>query len=309
MGAAHMARATTPGIDHNAPRTPSGSLGVSSQVLTPEQRAAAQQDRATAAQQDRLLDDAMTLSQADAQRAVPRPRTDNLNEKLARRIPPDNAVRTRASSRLKKRLSVQKNTWVKSLPNTRRNAIRDIASQEGVKRLELLNRSLASKHGNANQLPPNTHEAIRRIDSAISDYERNNVAVATVYTPAQPPPGMSNDDFADHLQGVSDNGGRVAFDRYVMADHSIHQAAAAQAPASATGGAPLVWEYETARGAYLGDSDSTTNGLHILARGNQAEVVGVKTVTVQNPDGTTFSQRVIQIRDYIDPSTRTSAKN
>lgn len=294
--------------DPNPPRPPTDGMGSGMQLLDGETVSEADAARRALAEADKALDERLSLAEADAQRAVPRPRTDSLDERFARRIPPDNATRTRPSSRLKKRLSKQKNEVLKKQPAARRAVLREFFDDgdKSLVKMEALNRALAATRGNIHDLGPEAQTSTRRLDRIISDYERTNVGVATVYTPIQPPAGMTNDQLADRFREMAEAGGGMTFDRYVVADHSIHEAVKA-APTTAAG-APLVFEYETARGAYLGGSDSVPNGTHLLARGNRVSVLGVKDVTVQNPDGSTFVQRVVQVSDRTDPDLRTTAK-
>lgn len=284
-------RGTTPAIDTNAPRNPDGSLGVSAQTLSPQEAAQAAEHRANASAGDALLDAVNDLRTADSLREVPRARTDNLNPRMARRLPPDNAVRTSLSSRAKKRLSKQKNTWLTKAPKGQRVLLHGLVTDPaGAQRLEFLNRSLAAVHGQRSELPPNTKEVVSRLDRLISAYERDNESLNTIYTKATPPPGWTNNQFANRMQELANQNGQLHWDRYVLADHSLTQIPVHNDD-------ELVYEYETSRGAYLGKSDSNPNGMHLVARGNRVDVVGVKTVQVRDNDGNTVTRRVIQIRD------------
>ena len=58
-----------------------------------------------------------------------------------------------------------------------------------------------------------------------------------------------------------------------------------------------VFELQTRRGAYLGQSDKKDNTQHLLPRGLEFEVVGVQEASYRSPDGTTGTRMVVQLRD------------
>lgn len=300
------------GMEPNAPLAKNEDMGAAMEEQSIESLSEALQERAKAALADRALDQDMSLSEADAQRSTPRPRTDNLDERFARRIPADNEVRRRPSSRLKKRLSKQKNQTFSKQPNSRKVLVKRFTNGSAQSRqdLETVNQALADVRGNISGFPKQTQEMVRRLDRTISDYERGNTGIATVYSPVSPPAGMTNDQLAERFRYMAQTDNpSMTFDRYVVADHSLDTAVSNTAPASEGGGPPLVFEYETSRGMYLGGSDTVVDGSQLIARGNSVDVLGVKDVTVERPDGSLYEQRVVQIRDKFDPSLRTTAKS
>jgi hypothetical protein len=232
----------------------------------------------------------------DRERIFPRDTTADLGHPRMRRTLPDAGdVRAPLSARQKRERSKDRLATQASMPLTQLRAQRDLVTHPD--QWHALNDQLSDATGDIQALSDADQTRVRRIDRAIQAYERANDRGHVLYSNVQMPNYINQSNQAGFLQANFAPGDRLAFDRYTAASHQLHESSGWVADPYKT----TVFEIETRRGAYLGQSDKRDNTQHLLPRGMEVEVVNVHQASWRAPDGTTGSRWIIQVRD-VSPS-------
>lgn len=279
-------------IGPNAPVLDPENKGAQAETLDPDDAAAQEATREAQRRENEALDAAVSMAQADAQREVPRLRTDSINPAMARQLPGDEQ-RGMLSSRMQKSYSKNKRSWELGLPKTRRRALDNTMRDPGT--LEGINRELREVQGGRSQLSPNVRRRVEAVDRAISDFERNNPREHIIYAPLRSPEGMTQSEVMGALTAHQDS--PMTFDGYVPATHSLGNVGDSQ---------DVVMEIRTKSGAYLGTSDSTPDSSHIMGRGRTVRFVGARDVAYVRPDQSIGHRTIAQFEDITDDG-RTTA--
>lgn len=235
----------------------------------------------------------LTRLQKDRERLFPRDTVDELGHpRMLRHLPEAAAVRGPISGRQRNERSKDRLRTQRAVPLVQLRAQRDLVTDP--QRWRSLNDELSDNAGDLQALSDADQARVRRIDRSIQAYERNNDRGHVVYSNVRMPTYINHQNRVGFLRRNFTPGERVSFDRYTQATHQLHETAAQDSDA---GGSVVVFEMQTRRGAYLGQSDKRDNTQHLLPRGMDFEVVGVHQASYRDPGGTTGTRMVVQLRD------------
>ena len=236
--------------------------------------------------------------QKDRERLFPRGTTADLGHPRMRRdLPQPGQERSPLSARQRNERSKDRRTTQDTMPLTQLRAQRDLVTQPA--RWRSLNDQLSTNTGDVQALSERDQEQVRRVDRAIQAYERHNDRGHVLYSNVRMPYYINQANLPGFLRNNFAPGDRVAFDRYTHSTHQLHETAGY---VDDPDGRVAVFEVQTRRGAYLGQSDKKDNTQHLLPRGMEFEVVGVQEASYRSPDGRTGSRMVVQLRD-VTPDT------
>ena len=227
--------------------------------------------------------------------SLPLPATEQLNPNMGRQLPTPNDIRSPLSSNRKKDLSKRKKQAWARMPQSRLQILHSLVGHEAP--LEHLNRKLSEAVGDTSKLSSYQARRVRRMDMAIRDSEKENRREHIVYAPLFAPGGDKNALLAHFRETMDKNQKRPEgekrtedFDRYVVADHNLANLDRFSSE--------VVAEIRTARGGYVGGSDTVNEAEHILPRGMRYNVVSVQeNVTYLRPDGSMGRRTVVQLED------------
>lgn len=235
----------------------------------------------------------MNRLQKDRERLFPRGTSAELGDpRMLRRLPDPDAQRGPLSARQRNARSKDRLSTQRTVPLVQLRAQRELVSSP--ERWRNINDQLSQHTGDIQALSEPDQDRVRRIDRSIQAYERNNERGHVLYSNVRMPGYINRQNLPGFLNRNFPPGSRVSFDRYTQATHQLHESSA---HISDPGGKVAVFEMQTRRGAYLGQSDKRDNTQHLLPRGLEFEVVGVHEATYQNPDGATGTRMVVQLRD------------
>lgn len=236
----------------------------------------------------------LTRQQRDRERIAPRATTAPLAHPVMQRpLPGPQETRAPFSSRQKKARSKTRIAVQDEMPNTQYEAQARLVTDPA--RWRATNDALSAAAGDVQELPEAEQARLRRIDRSIQAYERGNDRGHVVYANVQMPPQINRSNLSRFLERNFAPGDEVAFDRYTVGTHQLHETTAHAG--EDTAGRVAVFEIQTRRGAYLGHSDSQDDTAHLLPRGMTFAVAGVHQATYAAPDGTTGTRMVVQLRD------------
>ncbi len=183
------------------------------------------------------------------------------------------------------------------MPLTQLRAQKDLVTRP--ERWRYLNDQLSAGTGDVQALTEKDQEQVRRVDRAIQSYERHNDRGHVLYSNVRMPYYINHQNLPGFLRNNFGAGDRVAFDRFTHATHQLHETAGYVIDPD---GRVAVFELQTRRGAYLGQSDKKDNTQHLLPRGMEFEVVGVQEASYRAPDGSSGTRMVVQLRDVTPES-------
>lgn len=252
-------------------------------------------DRAGLRDLDRMTERAANLTRAQKERARIFPRETNADlrhPRMRRKLPDPGVMREPLSARQRNARSKIRRETQDRVPLTQLRAQRDLVTRP--QRWRELNDQLSDQTGDIKALPERDQEQIRRVDRAIQSYERRNERGHLLYSNVRLPHYINQGNVAGFVQNNFGQGTRLAFDRYTQATHQLHETAS---HVHDPDGRVVVFEMETRRGAYLGQSDKRDNTQHLLPRGMEFEVVAVRRAAFVDPNGTRGSRIVVQLRD------------
>ena len=234
----------------------------------------------------------LTRLQKDRERIFPRATTAELGDpRMRRTLPARGDTRMPLSARQKNERSSDRRRTQATMPLTRLRAQKELVTRPD--RWRQINDALSEHTSDIQALGEADQQRIRRIDRAIQAYERNNDRGHVLYANVAMPAYINHSNRERFVRNNFAPGHRFSFDRYTVATHQLHETAS-HVPDT---GQVVVFEVETRRGAYLGQSDKKDNTGHLLPRGMRFEVVDVHPATYQTPDGKTGSRLVVQLRD------------
>lgn len=216
-------------------------------------------DRSGARDLDRMVEAGdFTRARKDLERAFPRPAVTRVNERKRRALPIPDAIRLPPSSRQRKARSVAKNAAQDQLPTIGYKAVVSLVSEKAT--WMTVGSALTAARGDAQGLDERTRSQVQRIDRAIQAAERGNDRGHVVYCAVSVPHSLPEQPA--NLPRALQPGSRIEFDRFTMATHAIHELD------PVVGDREVIFEMETARGMYLGGSDSVDDTSHLLPRGD-----------------------------------------
>lgn len=239
---------------------------------------------------------AASMQQADAQRSIPRARTDNLNDQAGRHLTPPGEVvakpsifshrmNRRNANRAIARLNPAQSAALASFvaPTTpRQRAIRDD-----------INRHFESG-GTLDQLGTAGRNFVRRLDGSIQKAERENDRMHAVYTRVNVPDGTSRREFLARLR--ANPGHHQTLAGYTRANHDLTKIEGNDND--------LYVQIETSRGMYVGGNGSSG---HVLPRNLELEFVNAGDFDVDDGQGGTTRRTLIQMRE-VRQDERTTAR-
>lgn len=233
--------------------------------------------RLNAELQDFARDSDTTLTRAtrDRDRAFPRDVT-AVDDRKRRRLPLPGTFRATLSARQRRERSAAKNRVQRHAPRTSARALEQLVTEPDAATWKRMNSLLSRATGNVQYLEPRDRKLVQRVDRLIQAYERDSDRGHVVYVVARLP-FSGPVDSPDKVPVTLLPGARLSFDQFTMGYHTLEEAtrhahASAQADHEHT---PIVLEVETARGMYLGRSDSVPDTAHLLPRGLALQVQAV----------------------------------
>ena len=236
--------------------------------------------------------------QKDRERLFPRATNADLGDpRMRRRLPQAGDRRQPLSARQRNERSKDRLTTQRSMPLAQLRAQRDLVTRP--ERWRDINDQLSEQTGDIQAMSDADQGRVRRIDRSIQAYERNNDRGHVLYSNVRMPYYINHHNLPGFLRNNFATGTRVSFDRYTHATHQLHETVGYVQDRD---GRVAVFEMETVRGAYLGQSDKRDNAQHLLPRGMEFEVVDVHEASYRAPDGTTGTRMVVQLRD-VTPQT------
>ncbi len=276
----------------------SSKLGKAAQMMPLGESIERDLERAGQRDLDQRLEGMPGLSRAakDAQRITPRPTVADLGHpRKERTLADDGAVRYPLSGRQMKDRSRTKRMILTGLPETQYLALKDLAVDD-TDTWTRLNDRLSSAVGDPDQLDQADRRTLRRVDAAIQAYEASNDRGHVLYVNVEMPKAINRSSLAAFVAREYEPGERIAFDRYTGAVHSLHEASERPDPAGRT----AVFEIQTRRGIYLGQSEGGRRTGHLLPRSMRFRVQGVTEATYRTPNGETGTRLVIQLSDVTE---------
>jgi len=234
----------------------------------------------------------LNRQQRDRERATPRDVTGDVPDpRMERTLPTPDQVRMPMSARQRSARAVTKRAVQDRLPSTQYTAMNRMVTDDAQWRS--VNDAVSDAAGDVQQLEDFQIAQIQRVDRSIMAYERANDRGHVVYCNVQMPSAVNASNLSGFLRNTFRPGSAIAFDRFTMGAHTMHEIERDDPDAQRT----AVFEIQTRRGAYLGRSTSLDDTAHLLPRGPQYQIVGTHTATYQRPDGSTGRREVIQITD------------
>lgn len=234
----------------------------------------------------------LNRQQRDRERATPRDVTGDVPDpRMERTLPIPDQVRMPMSARQRSARAVTKRAVQDRLPSTQYTAMNRMVTDDAQWRS--VNDAVSDAAGDVQQLEDFQIAQIQRVDRSIMAYERANDRGHVVYCNVQMPSAVNASNLSGFLRNTFRPGSAIAFDRFTMGAHTMHEIERDDPDAQRT----AVFEIQTLHGAYLGRSTSLDDTAHLLPRGPQYQIVGTHTATYQRPDGSTGRREVIQITD------------
>lgn len=259
-------------------------------------------DRSGLRDLDRMVEQRRDLTRfkRDQERALPR---DGTGVVRGRRLPAADQPR-RLTAYRQKELNKQKTAWSRDRKPIRVERAFDsvfTSAQE----LGRINDLLADHVGDVDALEEGTARTVRRVDRMLAQAESHNTADNIVYTPVRVPAGVNSGNVTAWLNRNFGDGTEVNFDRYTVTSHAAAQAAeAGDTERGGTAGWRPLCEIVTRRGGYTGKTPTSSgphpDASHLLPRGIRLRCVGITTVPITRPDGTTYPRTVLQLEDLDD---------
>ncbi len=260
-----------------------------------DQHAQRADDRAGLRELDQMTEELPGLNrlQRDRARILPRETNADLRHpRMQRRLPHKGETRRPLSARQRRERSKTRRRTQRSMPLAQLREQKNLVTRP--EQWRELNDKLSESLGDIDALKLPDQQRIRRIDRAIQSYERGNDRGHVVYTAVQMPAYINGHNLPGFLANNFQPGDRVAFDRYTQGTHQLHETVGyLNDPERRV----AVFEIETRRGAYLGQSDRLDNTQHLLPRGLELEVVSVHPAAYMTPAGLTDTRMVVQLRD------------
>ncbi|MGL5858315.1 MAG: hypothetical protein ACRC35_07925 [Angustibacter sp.] len=247
----------------------------------------------------RELDDLVETSRGtraarDRARAAPRDVTAELGHpRKARPMPERSARRGGFSARQRSERSRVKRAVQDRLDGRQHHEMRQLLVEDP-HRWAAVNNALSQAAGDVQQLPDTEITRIQRVDRAIQAYERANDRGHVIYSNVQLPDGVESHRPVRFLREQFHPGDEVAFDRYTLGAHTMHEL---DDPDGRAPQGVAVLEIRTRRGMYLGQSGRGQSTSHLLPRGMRLWVNGVHHADYDRADGTIGHRTVIQLSD------------
>lgn len=236
----------------------------------------------------------LNRQQKDRERLAPRATTAELaHPRMQRPLPTAADVREPFSSRQKKARSKTRIDVQGGLPMTQYDAQRRLVTDPA--QWGRLNDALSDNVGDLQELDDADQQQLRRVDRSIQAYERSNDRGHVVYANVAMPSQINHTNLQAFIDRNFEPGDRLAFDRYTVGTHQLHETS--RHAAGDVAGRVAVFEIQTRRGAYLGHSDSQDDTAHLLPRGMELEVIGTHRATWRDSTGATGARTVVQLRD------------
>ena len=234
----------------------------------------------------------------DRERLFPRGTPAELGDpRMQRRLPAGEDERNPLSARQRNARSKSRRGTQRTVPLVQLRAQRALVTQPDVWRQ--VNDQLSEQTSDLQALDEKDQEMVRRVDRSIQAYERRNDRGHVLYSNVRMPWYINGQNLPGFLRRNFSPGSRVAFDRYTHATHQLHETAG---QVHDPDGRVAVFEIETRRGAYLGQSDKVDNTQHLLPRGMELQVAGVNEASYRRTDGSTGTRMVVQLRDVTPTS-------
>lgn len=276
----------TPNIQAtNVPSAPS----VVGNIPTAADRAA----RATAIADMRAEDasieaNAGNMQQADAQREIPRARTDNLNPASGRHLTDSGDTITPPSIFSHRTNRANANRGISRFNPAQQRAVSSFLNPQTPRQEEI--RDLVNSHfeggGKLSDLPANVQRYVRQLDGAIQKVERENDRSHVVYAALDLPDGVSKDEFLNVTRTASRHHQNLL--GYTPANHDFNRVV------DPNDDDKVYVQIETNRGMYVGGNGGSG---HLLPRGLELQTVNVGEFDVEEGNGNTVRRPVIQLRE------------
>ncbi len=256
-------------------------------------------DRAGYRELDEMIEQTRGMSRASREhhRATPGASTIPLGHPLkARTLPGPDTVRAVMSRRQRAARTTAKLRVQDSLSGAQHQEMRRLLiDQRG--RWEQVNDALSDAVGDAQQLDEPLLRAVQRVDRSVQAFESRNDRSHVVAFNAEMPPYVNVANIAGYARNHFRPGQELAFDRYTIGTHCLHELERGAALDQRT----IVFELATRRGMYLGRARGDDTA-HLLPRGMRTWVLGSHQASYKRPDGSRGTRTVVQLTDTPPPS-------
>lgn len=240
------------------------------------------------AQEDQeISSEAVSVTQADAHRTMPRAANDNVDESIGNHLKGEGEVVTSPSiysHRMNRRNS---NRGLNKFTRAEQRDLQTFLNPQTDRERAL--RQFADDFAATGESPETLSRRkrayIRRLDRAIQKAESENDRMHVVNMPLELDSNSNREEFLQALQG---NPGIVqTFNGFSRGNQDINKITTDDAE-------EIIVQLETSRGMYLGARGGSS---HLLPRGLRASFVAVREMPIQRPDGTTYRRTIVQLRE------------
>ncbi|WP_236737381.1 hypothetical protein [Mycolicibacterium llatzerense] len=242
---------------------------------------------------DALRDEDSSLTRAtrDRDRATPRDVSHVDSPRLSQDLPVPDEFRGALTARQRKLRCAIKNQVMNAAPESQKQAMRTMVTDDSPEEWRRINRSLHRAAGDVHELDGADRKTVQRLDRLIQSYERQNDRHHKVYVSVQLPDNhrdvISPETLPENLQP----GRRIAFDQFTAAKHNLHETPGVDSPRH------LVFELVTGKGMYLGRSDTVEDTTHLLPRGCMFTIASAEYATYADAGGGFGDRLVLQLRE------------
>lgn len=241
--------------------------------------------------QARDEDSSLTRAAKDRDRATPRDLSHVDSDRLRHQLPAREEFREALSGRQRKIRSAVKNQVMSAAPASQHRVIHSMLVDEDPGEWRRINAALHRGAGDVQHLADNDRREVQRLDRAIQSFERLNDRTHRVYVAAQLPDTHRDVAKPEDLPANLQPGSTVAFDQFTLTRHNLHETPGHDSSRH------LVFEVVTARGMYLGRSDTVEDTTHLLPRGMHFDVVSAEHVAYATQSGGFNERLVLQLRE------------
>jgi hypothetical protein len=174
---------------------------------------------------DKARDQESSLTRAtrDRDRATPRDVSRVDSTRLRGALPEPEEFRRALSARQRKIRSATKNKVISSAPESQRQAIRSMLTDEDPGQWRRVNGALHHAAGDVQALSDSDRAKVQRLDRVIQSYERENDRTHTVYVAVKLPDTHGDVKDVDDLPPNLQPGAKVTFDQFTITRHSLHE--------------------------------------------------------------------------------------
>lgn len=240
-----------------------------------------------ASEDQQITAEAVSVTQADAYRTMPRAATDNVDETIGNHLAA--AGETIQSPSIYSHRMNRRNSN-RGLNKFTRAENRDFQTflnpqTDDERAMRQFAEDFAATGESPETLSRRKRAYVRRIDRAIQKAESENDRMHVVNMPLRLNPGVDREEFINALR--ENPGTTQTFNGYSRGNQDINKV-------TTDDDNEIIVQLETARGMYLGARGESS---HLLPRGIRASFVDVREAPIRRADGSTYTRTIVQLRE------------